>query len=121
MIALDASTTSLQVAKQLPNRPLTVITYSLVIVNELIKKNEIKLIVIGGNLDTDAMAMTGMPAENMLDGYHIDKFFFSCQGFDLLRGLPSLTNPMPGLNRRSCPYRMSAFFWPTAASIRPAL
>jgi DeoR/GlpR family transcriptional regulator of sugar metabolism len=28
-----------------------------------------------------------MSAENMVEGYHVDKFFFSCQGFDYQRGI----------------------------------
>jgi DeoR/GlpR family transcriptional regulator of sugar metabolism len=87
IIALDASTTGLQLAKHLPNRPLTILTYSFAIANELLKKKEISVILIGGNLDSDSMAITGKSAENMVEGYHVDKFFFSCQGFDYQRGV----------------------------------
>ncbi|MCA1292764.1 DeoR/GlpR family DNA-binding transcription regulator [Paenibacillus sp. alder61] len=87
IIALDASTTCLQLVKHLPDRPLTVLTYSLAVVNELIKKKEISVILIGGNFDSDSMAITGMSAENMVEAYHVDKFFFSCQGFDDQRGV----------------------------------
>jgi DeoR/GlpR family transcriptional regulator of sugar metabolism len=87
IIALDASTTGLQLVKHLPNRPLTILTYSFAIANELTKKKEISVILIGGNLDSDSMAITGKSAENMVQGYHVDKFFFSCQGFDYQRGV----------------------------------
>ncbi|MCC3372508.1 DeoR/GlpR family DNA-binding transcription regulator [Cohnella sp. REN36] len=87
VIALDASTTGLQLVKHLPNKPLTILTYSFAIANELIKKKEISVILIGGNLDSDSMAITGKSAENMVEGYHVDKFFFSCQGFDYQRGV----------------------------------
>jgi DeoR/GlpR family transcriptional regulator of sugar metabolism len=87
IIALDASTTGLQLVKHLPNRPLTILTYSFAIATELIKKKEISVILIGGNLDSDSMAITGKSAENMVERYHVDKFFFSCQGFDYQRGV----------------------------------
>ncbi|CAG7614319.1 DeoR/GlpR family DNA-binding transcription regulator [Paenibacillus allorhizosphaerae] len=87
IIALDASTTCLQIVKHLPDMPLTVLTYSLAIANELVKKRNISMILIGGNFDSDSMAITGMSAETMVEGYHVDKFFFSCQGFDRLRGV----------------------------------
>lgn len=87
VIALDASTTCLQLARNLTFSNLTVITYSLAIATELIKKPEINVLLTGGYFDRDAMATSGTPAEKMLEGYHIDKFFFSCQGFDLERGV----------------------------------
>ncbi|WP_322925088.1 DeoR/GlpR family DNA-binding transcription regulator [Paenibacillus campi] len=87
VIALDASTTCLHLVKQLPNRPLTVLTYSLAIANELVPKTEINVILIGGYLDRDSMANTGIHAEKMVESYHVDKFLFSCHGFDLSRGL----------------------------------
>ncbi|CAG7597958.1 putative HTH-type transcriptional regulator YdjF [Paenibacillus solanacearum] len=87
IIALDASTTCLQIAKHLPDMPLTVLTYSLAVANELITRHNISLILTGGNLDGDSMAITGMSAEAMVEGYHVDKFFFSCQGFDHQRGV----------------------------------
>jgi DeoR/GlpR family transcriptional regulator of sugar metabolism len=87
IIAVDASTTCLQLVKHLPNIRLTILTYSLAIANELAKKGNISMILIGGNFDSDSMAITGMSAENMVEGYHVDKFFFSCQGFDYQRGV----------------------------------
>lgn len=87
VIALDASTTCLQMAKNLPNKEITVITYSVAIAYELVKKNNIQIFLIGGYLDRHSLGNTGSPAEKMVEGYHADKFFFSCQGFDLQRGV----------------------------------
>ncbi|MCU6794502.1 DeoR/GlpR family DNA-binding transcription regulator [Paenibacillus sp. WQ 127069] len=87
VIALDASTTCLQMAKYFPNKEITVITYSIPIAYELIKKTNIQIFLIGGYLDRHSLGNTGTPAEKMLEGYHVDKFFFSCQGFDLQRGI----------------------------------
>ncbi|WP_051620812.1 DeoR/GlpR family DNA-binding transcription regulator [Paenibacillus sp. UNC451MF] len=87
VIALDASTTCLQMAKYLPNLEITVITYSIAIAYELVKKSNIQIFLIGGYLDRHSLSNTGTPAEKMLEGYHVDKFMFSCQGFDLQRGV----------------------------------
>ncbi|WP_231506240.1 DeoR/GlpR family DNA-binding transcription regulator [Paenibacillus sp. UNC451MF] len=87
VIAMDASTTCLQMAKLLPNKEITVITYSIAITYELIKKTNIQVFLIGGYLDRHSLGNTGTPAEKMLEGYHADRFFFSCQGFDLQRGV----------------------------------
>jgi DeoR/GlpR family transcriptional regulator of sugar metabolism len=87
VIAMDASTTCLQMAKYLPNITITVITYSIAIAYELVKKTNIQIFLIGGYLDRHSLGNTGTPAEKMLQGYHADKFFFSCQGFDLRRGV----------------------------------
>jgi DeoR/GlpR family transcriptional regulator of sugar metabolism len=87
VIAMDASTTCLQMAKQLPNKEVTVMTYSVAIAFELIKKTNIQVFLIGGYLDRHSLGNTGTPAEKMIEGYHVDKFFFSCQGFDMQRGV----------------------------------
>ncbi|TBL79992.1 DeoR/GlpR family DNA-binding transcription regulator [Paenibacillus thalictri] len=87
VIAMDASTTCLQMAKLLPNKEITVITYSLAIAYELVKKTNIQIFLIGGYLDRHSLGNTGTPAEKMMEGYHVDRFFFSCQGFDVQRGV----------------------------------
>ncbi|NHN29962.1 DeoR/GlpR family DNA-binding transcription regulator [Paenibacillus agricola] len=87
VIALDASTTCLQLAKHLPNLEVTVITYSIAIAYELVKKPNVQIFLIGGYVDRHSLSNTGAPSEKMVEGYHVDKFFFSCQGFDLQRGI----------------------------------
>ena len=83
---IDASTTTLQLARLLPDVPLTVITNSYHIIRELTTKSLIHIIQIGGILDRNSMSFIGPPAERSLKAYHVDKSFISCTGVDLERG-----------------------------------
>lgn len=47
VIALDAGSTTLEIAKRLPNIPLTVLTNDLLIIRELMAKEQIRLVVPG--------------------------------------------------------------------------
>jgi DeoR/GlpR family transcriptional regulator of sugar metabolism len=87
IIAVDSGSTCLHLIRQLPHQNITVITYSLAVVNALLHKPKIKVIVIGGIFDPDSMANVGAAAERMVEAYHVDKFFFSCKGFDFFRGI----------------------------------
>lgn len=87
IIGLDASTTCLQLAKHLTQHDLTVITNSVAVCLELFNKKGISVILTGGYLMPESLSLAGVPAEKMIEGYHIDKFFFSCRGFDLKRGV----------------------------------
>lgn len=48
IIALDSGSTTLEIAKRLENMPLTIITNDLLIIREVMMKDQIKLIVPGG-------------------------------------------------------------------------
>ncbi|MEF2246613.1 DeoR/GlpR family DNA-binding transcription regulator [Paenibacillus sp. IITD108] len=87
VISLDASTTCLLLAKQLLDIDITVITYSVPIAYELARKSRIRVFLIGGYVDRQSLANTGAAAEKMIEGYHVDKCFISCKGFDWKRGI----------------------------------
>ncbi|WP_416147435.1 DeoR/GlpR family DNA-binding transcription regulator [Salipaludibacillus sp. HK11] len=80
IIAIDASTTSLQLARVLPNFPLTVITNSIHVAVELSQKEQIKVILSGGYLRTESMSLVGVSSDKIINDYHIDKYFISCTG-----------------------------------------
>jgi len=86
-IVLDASTTAWYMAKELPNRPLTVITNSIQVCLELSKKEQIKVISTGGMLSAKSLSYVGPLAERSLTMYHVHKAFLSCKGVDLQGGL----------------------------------
>jgi len=48
IIALDGGSTTLEIAKRLPNVPLTVVTNDLFILSELAKREQVRLVVPGG-------------------------------------------------------------------------
>ncbi|WP_238980085.1 DeoR/GlpR family DNA-binding transcription regulator [Geobacillus sp. YHL] len=87
IIALDASTTSLQMAKYIQDKEITVITNSIAVTLELAGREEVTLITIGGYLLDKSMSFVGISAQKVIDDYHVDKFFFSCTGFDVQRGV----------------------------------
>jgi len=87
VIALDASSTACQLARILPDQPLTVVTNSLMICSTLAGHRQIEVICTGGTFDPEAMAFSGMHAIRTLETLNIHQFFFSCRGIDLRRGL----------------------------------
>ncbi|WP_050184414.1 DeoR/GlpR family DNA-binding transcription regulator [Domibacillus robiginosus] len=86
-IMLDASTTAWEMAKILPNMPLTVITNSIKVVMELSKKEKIEVISTGGMLLPKSLSYVGPLAERSLEMYHVNKVFLSCKGIHLEEGL----------------------------------
>ncbi len=88
-IFLDASTSALHLARCIKGkRGLTVITNSGKIVTELADCAHIHVICIGGQLAHRNMSFVGRIAEKTLrDNYCANKFFFSCRGITLSRGL----------------------------------
>lgn len=87
VIALDASSTACQLAKLLPDQPMTVVTNSLMVCSTLLSRPQIEVVCTGGTLDPEAMAFSGMHAIRTLETLNIQQFFFSCRGIDLRRGL----------------------------------
>lgn len=88
-IFLDASTSAWHLARFLKNkRALTVITNSNKIVTELGSCEHINVISTGGELNHKNMSFSGRTAEkNIRENYFANKFFFSCKGATLSRGL----------------------------------
>lgn len=90
IIAIDASTTALQMTNYLKGMNLTIITNSIPVTLELVKEEGLQMILIGGYVSEDSMSLVGNFAERVVRDYHVDKFFFSCMGVDLNRGLSEI-------------------------------
>ncbi|MBZ4644536.1 MAG: hypothetical protein JG777_25 [Clostridia bacterium] len=88
-IFLDASTSSLHVARHIKDRKgITVITNAEKVVAELSKSDGINVICIGGVLRKNSLSYVGRVAENtILNNYYANKTFLSCRGVTLNRGL----------------------------------
>ncbi len=86
VVALDASTTVLQLAYLLPDMPLTVITYGLDVAKRLITLPQVKVICVGGEVEALSVCCMGPLAEASLRQFSIDKAFLSCKAIDLERG-----------------------------------
>lgn len=87
-ILLDASTSSLYVAKNIKQKKnLTVITNAESIIYELSGCDDITLISTGGIFRKKSFSYVGRAAENAISNYYANKLFFSCKGFSPKRGL----------------------------------
>ncbi len=88
-IFLDASTSAWHLARYIKGkRGLTVITNADKIVSELSSCDHIHIVCVGGELTPKNMSYVGRVAERTIrDNYYANKFFFSCKGVTLSRGL----------------------------------
>ncbi len=90
-IALDASSSSWFIARQLPDMPLTVITNSLYVCTALAGREQVSVICTGGTLARTSMSLVGTTTIGFLGRYHAAKLFFSCRALDLQRGLSDIS------------------------------
>jgi len=86
-IIIDSGSTALQLAKNLPNIKLTVITNSWPIVNFLGNNNKIKLILAPGEYISVSAGTLDSKTIAFFNSLNADKAFLSTQGFDFKRGL----------------------------------
>ncbi len=86
-IFLDASTTSLYIAKLLHNKRITVVTNSLKIVNALIENENVRLVMIGGVMSHGSMSALGRSAEQSINSYYFDLAFVSCRSVSRQHGI----------------------------------
>ena len=87
-LMLDDSSTSLYLAKKLKEKKnLTVITNSVELVVELNGIDGWTIILTGGRLKPDSLALVGDQTQQMLRRYHVDTAVMSCKGIDLKAGV----------------------------------
>lgn len=88
-VFLDASTSAWHLARYIKDkRGITVITNAEKIVSELSGCDHIHVVCVGGELTPRNMSFIGRVAEKTIrENYYANKFFFSCKGFTLARGL----------------------------------
>jgi DeoR family transcriptional regulator of aga operon len=100
-IVLDSGTTTLQIARFLPDdEDITVLTNDLDIVAALATKERIAVVVLGGTLRRKNMAFYGAQTMGALDDLHVDKLFLGVDGFDVERGISTHYEPEAMLNRK---------------------
>lgn len=90
IIAIDASTTGLELAKQLPDateeRPLTVVSNGLDVVRWLADRPGVNVISTGGEFDAAGVCFAGSIAETALRQFSFRRTFLSCRTLDPVRG-----------------------------------
>ncbi|SHE55175.1 transcriptional regulator, DeoR family [Caldanaerobius fijiensis DSM 17918] len=87
---IDAGTTLMTFAKQIPNIRLYVITNAPNIAIELLKRSNIEIILLGGNLNHHTISSSGPFALKNLQSLNIDLAFLSIGGYSISAGF---TNP----------------------------
>ena len=83
-VYLDGGTTCFEIAKQLwiAEKKCTVITDSLAIVRELLGKQSIEAILLGGKLSDDGNTMDGLVTLETASRMSVDLAIFSCDSFN---------------------------------------
>lgn len=97
VIALDGGSTILEIARRLDNQQLTVITNDLYVINELIPKDQIRLVVPGGYRVRNFLA--GDESVAYLQRLNVQKAFVSATGLHLEYGLSIYTGDLLAFKR----------------------
>ena len=100
IIFVDCGTTLSLITKFITKfKSLTVITTSLPVVSDLINYSNIRLSLIGGEIDSERQATYGSVAENIIGMYHADKAFIGADGISLKKGLSSFDDKEGAVTR----------------------
>lgn len=86
-IILDSGTTTLEIAKRIRDKKITVITNSMDIAEELHDIDNIELILTGGSVRGNTRAMVGHMAEDTLKNFKADMAFIGTNGISVEDGV----------------------------------
>ncbi|MCP8617578.1 DeoR/GlpR family DNA-binding transcription regulator [Salirhabdus salicampi] len=101
-IILDASSTALFMAKELPNISITVLTNSIKVAIELSGKSNVTVISTGGIVTQRSLSYVGPLTEDNLKNYHVDKGFISCKGLHLQHGISESSDDQARIKKKMC-------------------
>lgn len=94
IIAIEIGTTTMQILEYIYDKKnVTILTNSIPAVNKIIELKEqyhsfdCKLIVVGGMLNTNSLALSGEMTLNLLEQFNVNKLFASCDGISLEKEL----------------------------------
>jgi len=109
-IFIDCGSTIFRICKYIKNvRNLIIITNSLPVVSELITVNDIKINLVGGEIDQQRKAVYGRTAEKFISGYYADKAFIGADGVSLEHGLTSYDEKEALVTRAMANYSNEVF------------
>jgi DeoR family transcriptional regulator, fructose operon transcriptional repressor len=87
-LLIDSGTTTYCLVSELSRfKDLTVVTNSVLLMQELSFIPNIEIVSVGGNLRRNTMAFTGPFAESLLERIRVDKAFLATNGVDVAEGL----------------------------------
>ena len=102
-VLLDSGTTTLQVARHInPKDSLVVVTNDIGIMNELVGRESVQLVFLGGTLRRKSLSYYGTQTERAVQDLHVDKLFLAADGFDIEKGITTHFEPEAQLNRMMC-------------------
>ena len=90
-IALDAGTTTLEIAKRITQMPVRVITSDLHIALFLSEFKQIEVTIIGGKIDDSSQSCIGEHGRSLLLQINPDIAFVSCNSWSLSKGVTAPT------------------------------
>ncbi|MFT4294866.1 MAG: DeoR/GlpR family DNA-binding transcription regulator [Micropruina sp.] len=91
VVILDAGSTTEQIAVYLGNRPVTVVTNGLRVINRLVNHDLVRVLVLGGALRGFNETIHGGEAEAMLRRIYARRAFVGADALDPVRGVASRT------------------------------
>jgi DeoR family transcriptional regulator, aga operon transcriptional repressor len=102
-VLLDSGTTTLQIARHIePTASLFVVTNDVGIMNELVSRENVQLVFLGGTLRRKNLSFYGTQTERALEDLHVDKLFLAADGCDFEKGITTHFEPEALLNRMMC-------------------
>ncbi|MDD3337524.1 MAG: DeoR/GlpR family DNA-binding transcription regulator [Lachnospiraceae bacterium] len=91
IIILDSGSTTLEIARNIIQKNITVVTDDIKIAMELSCKDNITVIVCGGTLSDPVFTLTGNTAVEFFSKLHVNKTFLGCDAVDLDFGISNRT------------------------------
>jgi len=85
-IILDAGTTTLEIAKHIKAKNITVLTNSMLIALELSKNKDVEIVVTGGNTRKETLSIVGPLTDMMIRNFRVDKAFIGANAITLKDG-----------------------------------
>lgn len=87
-ILLDAGSTTIEIAKQLPeNADITIVTCALNVAMEAVRRSGVHAVLCGGVLNSRTLAVSGPYVDRTLQDFHADRLFLATYSVSLDRGL----------------------------------
>ena len=90
-ILLDAGTTCMDIAHQITDKDIRVVTTDLAQAQFLCRYQNIEVFVPGGRVDDRTQSCLGSKVEDFLNNIHVDMAFLGCTSWDLRRGMTTPT------------------------------
>ncbi|MBA9088112.1 DeoR/GlpR family transcriptional regulator of sugar metabolism [Fontibacillus solani] len=91
IVIFDAGSTTLEVARNIRNQQVTVLTNDIKISMEMAHKRDVTLMVSGGVLNESVYTLVGDQTVDFFKKVHVNKTFLGCDAIDLQFGISNRT------------------------------